>query len=252
MKYVKYKEIDSIGILTLDRVDKHNAINREFMYEFGELLSYLEKADIKSLIITSSGRDVFASGGDIEYFVTLSTKEDAYTMAFNMHTILNRFEDLEIPTVCAINGSCIGGGAELILAFDIRFMRNDSFIQFKEKELGVTTGWGGTYRLAKTIGYSKALNYLLSAEKIDAKKAKDVGLVDEIYDKDIVFEKALEFCRGFEKEELVLIKYIKKLTKQSVSISRDEAMELERRLFSNSWMLGKRESQMKKFLNRVK
>ncbi len=252
MKYLKFDETDRIGLLTLNRAEKHNAINKEFMYEMGEILSYLEKSDLKSLIITSSGKNVFAAGGDIEYFITLSTREDAYTMAFNMHTVLNRFEDLEIPTICAINGSCIGGGAEFILAFDLLYLRSDSFIQFKEKELGVTTGWGGTYRLAKRVGHSKALSFLLSAEKIDAKKAKDVGLVDEIYDKDVVLDKAFEFCYSFNEEELVLIKCIKKLSRSSINLSREEAMDFERRLFSNSWMLGKRKSQMERFLNRVK
>ncbi len=252
MNYIKLEEIDGIGLLTLNRTDKHNAINREYIYELGEVLTYLEKSDLKSLIITSSGEDVFAAGGDIEYFITLKSREDAYTMAFNMHTVLNRLEDLEIPTVCAINGSAIGGGAELILVSDIRFMRNDSFIQFKEKELGVTTGWGGTYRLARYIGHSRALRLLLGADKLDAKRAREIGLVDEIYDKDILLDKAFEFCRSFNDEELVLIKYIKRLSKQSSYQTREEAMDLERKLFSYSWMLGKRELQMKKFLNRVK
>ncbi len=250
-KYIKFEEHSNIGLLTLNRSSKHNSVNEEFMQELSQLLSYLEKSDLKSLIITSSGENVFAAGGDIEYFITLTTSQDARTMSFNMHTVLNRFEDLEIPTICAINGSCIGGGAELILAFDIRFMRNDSFIQFKEKELGVTTGWGGTYRLVKKVGYSNALKLLLSADKVDAKKAKDIGLVDEIYDKDVVLEKAFEFAKSFNDEELVLIKYIKRLTKQSVTLSREEALELERKLFSYSWMLGKRENKMKNFLKKV-
>ncbi len=250
MRYIKFEEKDGIGLLTLNRSSKHNSINKEFMYELGEFLSFAEKSDLKSLIITSSGENVFAAGGDIEYFITLTTPQDARTMSFNMHTILNRFEDLEIPTICAINGSCIGGGAEMVLAFDIRFMRNDSFIQFKEKQLGVTTGWGGTYRLVKNVGFSNALRLLLSADKVDAKQAKDIGLVDEIYDKDIVLEKALEFCKTFEDEELVLIKYIKKLAKKSTHLSREESLELERKLFSYSWMLGKREKKMKTFLKK--
>ncbi len=251
MKYIKFDDIKGVGLLTLNRSSKHNCINKEFMDELRQILSYIEQSNLKSLIITSSGENVFAAGGDIEYFITLTSKEDAKDMSLNMHSVLNRFEDLEIPTICAINGSCIGGGAELIMAFDIRFMRNDSFIQFKEKELGVTTGWGGTYRLVKKVGYSKALRLLLSAEKVDAKKAKDIGLVDEIYDKDIVMQKAFEFAYDFNDEELSLIKYIKKLAKQSVSLNRGKALELERELFSNSWMFGKREEKMKKFLKRV-
>ncbi len=252
MKYLKFEEHGKIGVLTLNRIEKHNAINREFMYELNDMLTYLEKSSLKSLIVTSTGNNVFAAGGDLEYFITLTTQEDAINMSFNMHRILNRFEDLEIPTICAINGSCIGGGSEFILAFDVRFMRNDSFIQFKEKELGVTTGWGGTYRLTRKIGYSKALQLLLSAEKIDAKSAKDIGLVDEIYDKDIVFDKAFKFCKSFNDEDIALIKCIKQLAKKSKTTSREEAMETERKLFSYSWMLGKREKEMKKFLDRVK
>ncbi len=249
-KYTIFEERGEIGILILNRKDKLNAIDLHFMEELSLRLDYLEKSHLKALVVTSSIEDVFAAGGDISYFLTLSDAEKAKLMAFKMHTILNRFEDLEIPTICAINGSAIGGGAELVVAFDVCFMRNDSFIQFKEKEIGVTTGWGGTYRLVRRVGYSGALRLLLSAEKVDAKRARELGLVDDIYDKDIVVEKAIEFCESFSGDDLRLIKHIKRLARFSVFSSREEYMELERKLFSESWMFGKREEMMRRFVSK--
>ncbi|WP_025209838.1 enoyl-CoA hydratase/isomerase family protein [Hippea sp. KM1] len=247
-EFILFERDSDIGILTLNRADKHNAINREYMDELLNFLSFAEKEQLKALLITSSGKDVFAAGGDIEYFLKLTSKEDAFSMALQMHNILARFEDLEYPTVCAINGSAIGGGAEIILAFDIRFARSNIFIQFKEKAMGVTTGWGGTYRLVRLVGYSKALKVLLSAEKIDAKTAKDIGLVDEIYEESVLLDKAVEFCHNLKDDDVRLIKYIKRLAKESQFLNRDEGMQLERELFSDSWMFGKREEQMKKFI----
>ncbi|AEA33776.1 enoyl-CoA hydratase/isomerase family protein [Hippea maritima] len=249
-EFILFEKDNDIGILTLNRANKHNAINKEYMNELSNFLDFAEKEPLKALVATSSGKNVFAAGGDIEYFLKLTSKKDAFSMALQMHNILSRFEDLEYPTVCAINGSAIGGGAEIILAFDIRFARSNIFIQFKEKEMGVTTGWGGTYRLVNIVGYSKALKMLLSAEKIDAKQAKDIGLVDDIYEESVLLDKTLEFCYNLKDDDVKLIKYIKRLAKESQFINRDEGMQLERVLFSDSWMFGKREKQMKKFISK--
>ncbi len=250
MSYLVFEKLRDIGILTLNRADKHNSINKEYMDELIDFLDYIEKETLKALVVKSAGEDVFSAGGDISYFVTLNTKEKAFSMALTMHNILSRFEDLSCPTICAINGSAIGGGAEIILAFDIRFARSDIFIQFKEKAIGVTTGWGGTYRLVQLVGYNKALELLLSARKIDAKEAKDIGLVNDIFDKSILMDKVVEFCEGLEDDDVRLIRHIKKLAKDSKQLKREDAMQLERMLFSESWMFGKRENQMKRFLNK--
>ncbi|WP_051904464.1 enoyl-CoA hydratase/isomerase family protein [Hippea jasoniae] len=249
-EFLLYEKDKDIGILTLNRADKHNAISKEYMDQLEEFLRYAKKEEIKALIVKSAGENVFSAGGDISYFITLKSKEDAYSMALRMHNILSDFEDLPYPTICVVNGSAVGGGAEIILAFDIRFARSDIFIQFKEKAMGVTTGWGGTYRLVRLVGYSKALELLLYAKKIDAKEAKDIGLVNEIYDKSILFEKAMEFCYGLKDDDVRLIRYIKKLSKESAHLNRDSAMQLERELFKESWMFGKRQRMMEKFLNK--
>ena len=250
MKFLKFEKHEEIGILTLNRPEKHNSISNEYMDEFIEFLNFAEKEPLKALIVKSAGENVFSSGGDINYFLTLTSKEDAFSMALKMHNILSRFEDLEYPTVCTINGSAIGGGAEIILAFDIRFARSDIFIQFKEKEIGVTTGWGGTYRLVKLVGFNKALELLLSAKRIDAKEAKDIGLVNEIFDKSVLMDKVMEFCHRFKDDDLRLIKHIKRLAKESQHLKREDGMQLERILFSESWMFGKREKEMKKFVEK--
>ncbi len=250
MNFLKFEKENDIGILTLNRPEKHNSISKEYMDEFIEFLNFAEKEPLKALVVKSAGEHVFSSGGDIKYFLTLTSKEDAFSMALKMHNILSRFEDLEYPTVCMINGSAIGGGAEIILSFDIRFARSDIFIQFKEKEIGVTTGWGGTYRLVRLVGFNKALELLLSAKKIDAKEAKDIGLVNDIFDKSILMEKVMEFCYRFKDDDLRLIKHIKRLARESQYLKREDGMQLERVLFSESWMFGKREKEMKKFVEK--
>ncbi len=251
MSYTSFDKQDKTGILYLNRVEKRNALNEEFMDELNDVLDSVEHSGIHALIVTSKGGNVFSSGGDISYFITLKSKTDAREMSFKMHNLLNRFEDIDILTLCVINGSAIGGGAELILPFDMRFLRSDSFIQFKEKHMGVTTGWGGTYRLVNLIGYTNALKVLMGAEKITADRALLFGLVNEVYDKYILMEKAVEFCAGLKDDDIRLIKHIKNLSKHSIYANRKDAMLKEEELFSEAWMFGKREKIMKDFLERL-
>ncbi|WP_291491436.1 enoyl-CoA hydratase/isomerase family protein [Desulfurella sp.] len=203
MSYTVFDNIEGIGILTLNRYQKRNAINLEFMNELSQIISDIKNLDIKALLVKSTG-NVFCSGGDIDYFATLDSKEKAKDMAFLMHSVLNEIENLQIPTIACINGSALGGGAEFILAFDIRFLQSDSFIQFKEVQMGVTTGWGGSYRLVNLVGKSKALELLLSAKPIYAQEALNIGLINNYFDKEIIFEEALNFCKSFSKENLPL------------------------------------------------
>lgn len=248
MSYISFSEQDKTGILYLNRAEKRNALDEQFMDELNGVLDIIENSGIHALIVTSKGGDVFSSGGDIGYFITLKSRADARGMSFKMHNLFNRFEDLQILTLCIINGSAIGGGAELILPFDIRFLRSDSFIQFKEKYMGVTTGWGGTYRLVNLIGYSNALKVLAGAEKITADRALSLGLVNEVYDQYILMDRAVEFCSGLKDDDIRLIKHIKKLSGYSIYADRSSAMLKEEELFSASWMFGKREKMMKNFL----
>lgn len=252
MRYTVFENVDNIGILTLNRYQKRNAINLEFMDELYKIILNIKKnMDIKALIVKSTG-NVFCSGGDIDYFATLDSKEKAQNMSFKMHNLLNEIENLQIPTIACINGSAVGGGAEFIMAFDIRFLESDSFIQFKEIQMGVTTGWGGTYRIVNLIGKSKALELLLSAKPIYAQEALHIGLINNYFDKEVIFEETFKFCKTFTQENLNLIKSIKLLVNYSTGKTNDEAMKKEREIFSQTWMLGKRQSIMEKFVKRKK
>jgi len=251
MRYTLFENIDNIGILTLNRYQKRNAINLEFMNELYKIILNIKKTDIRVLLVKSTG-NFFCSGGDIDYFATLDSQEKAQNMSYAMHNLLNEIENLQIPTIACINGSAVGGGAEFIMAFDIRFLQSDSFIQFKEIQMGVTTGWGGTYRLVNLIGKSKALELLLSAKPIYAQEALNIGLINNYFDKEVIFEETFKFCKTFAQEDLNLIKSIKSLVNQSTGKTNDEAMKKEREIFSKTWMLGKRQSIMEKFVKRKK
>lgn len=251
MRYTLFENVDNIGILTLNRYQKRNAINLEFMNEIYEIILNIKNTDIRALLVKSTG-NVFCSGGDIDYFATLDSQEKAQNMSYAMHNLLNEIENLQIPTIACINGSAVGGGAEFIMAFDIRFLESDSFIQFKEIQMGVTTGWGGTYRLVNLIGKSKSLELLLSAKPIYAQEALNIGLINNYFDKEVIFEETFKFCKTFAQEDLNLIKSIKSLVNQSTGKTNDEAMKKEREIFSQTWMLGKRQSIMEKFVKRKK
>ncbi len=249
MSYVKVEIRDDVGFIYLNRPNKRNSINVEFMDELMQAIDYLD-GKVKGLICTSASEKFFCSGGDLGYFVTLDSAEKARSMSVKMHSVMNRFEDLDIPTLCVINGPAVGGGAEFILSFDIRYLSSDSYIQFKERDIGTTTGWGGTYRLVRLVGYSVALELLYSARRIYADEALRFGLVNRVYESEELQKCAFEFMKSVCSEHVELVKSIKELSKMSLRLGREEAMSLERELFGICWMLGKREEKMKKFLDK--
>jgi enoyl-CoA hydratase/carnithine racemase len=102
MRYTVFENVDNIGILTLNRYQKRNAINLEFMNEIYEIILNIKNTNIRALLVKSTG-NVFCSGGDIDYFATLDSQEKAQNMSYAMHNLLNEIENLQIPTIACIN-----------------------------------------------------------------------------------------------------------------------------------------------------
>jgi ethylmalonyl-CoA/methylmalonyl-CoA decarboxylase len=133
-----------------------------------------------ALIIEGEGGS-FCAGADLELVRNaLKTREDGVLMSELMTCILGRLRSLPILSVAAVDGAAMGGGAELATATDWRVFAADAQLQFVQTKMGLSTGWGGTGRLAKLVGRSMALRLLLHSPRLDAKEARAVGLVEEV------------------------------------------------------------------------
>ena len=172
---------NGIATITIDRPDVLNALNRDLVTELGSLIDELtaDKA-IRALIITGTGKN-FAAGADIADMVELAPSE---ARAFSFSGVFDKIEGLPIPVFAAIQGYALGGGLELALACDFRICSTTAKLGLPEIKLGIMPGAGGTQRLPKLIGLSRAREMIYFGTIIDAEKALQWGLCDRVVDGD--------------------------------------------------------------------
>ena len=169
---------DGLAVVTIDRPHARNAISLETM---DQLEKALDGADVAAaLVITGAGEKAFVSGGDLKELSALRTEAEASAMAFRMRTICDRIAGFPGPTIAALNGHALGGGAEFAVAADIRIAADDIKIGFNQVALKIMPAWGGAERLTKLIGRSKALLLAGTGTVLGAAEAERIGLIDRV------------------------------------------------------------------------
>ena len=166
--------------ITIHRPDKLNALNRSVMHDLDAAVGEIyTNPEIKSAIITGAGPKAFVAGADISEFLGLS-KEEGQALSKKGHEIFSRIENSPKPIVAAVNGFALGGGCELAMACHFRLCSENAKFGQPEVNLGLIPGYGGTQRLPRLIGRSKALELMLTGAMIDAKTALEFGLVNDV------------------------------------------------------------------------
>ena len=179
---------NGIYTITINRPDKLNALNKDVFTDLNNALDEIESnSEIKSVIITGAGPKAFVAGADISEFNSLN-KEQAKALAKRGQDIFARIENSSKPIVAAVNGFALGGGCELAMSCHFRVASENAKFGQPEVNLGLIPGYGGTQRLVQLIGKGKAMELLMSAHMIDAKEAKELGLVNYVTTADTLLE----------------------------------------------------------------
>jgi 3-hydroxyacyl-CoA dehydrogenase/enoyl-CoA hydratase/3-hydroxybutyryl-CoA epimerase len=190
---------DGIAILTFDLPgEKINKLTMPVMDELDRLLEELAtKKDIKALVFRSGKEESFIVGADIAEIKNITDAGTGEQLARKGQAILNKLESLPFPTVAAIHGPCMGGGLELALACTYRVISNDqrTALALPEVRLGIIPGFGGTQRLPRLVGLTNGLNMTLTGKSIYPKKARMMGLVDELTYKETLLAIAVEMAK---------------------------------------------------------
>ncbi|PWK53385.1 fatty acid oxidation complex subunit alpha FadJ [Pleionea mediterranea] len=174
---------NGVGVITIDVPgESQNTLKKEFVAEINDLLNSLEQLDVKGLVLISGKASSFVAGADISMLSDINEASDAEDLAKQGQAIFNRLEKLNIPSVAAINGSCLGGGLELAMACHQRVCTDSSKTKLglPEVQLGVLPGSGGTQRMPRLTGIATALDLMLTGKQLNAKRAQKAGLVDEV------------------------------------------------------------------------
>jgi 3-hydroxyacyl-CoA dehydrogenase/enoyl-CoA hydratase/3-hydroxybutyryl-CoA epimerase len=188
MKHFSILAKNSIGYVYFDlQNEKVNKFNREVMSEFKVLIEELKKrTEFEAVILFSKKPGNFIAGADIQLIQSAKTAEEATELAQIGQNLINEWEDLPMPTVVAINGSCMGGGCELSLASSAIVMSNDpaARIGLPETLLGFVPGMGGCVRMPWKVGIAQAFDLILSGKTLTGEKAYKAGLADACLQKE--------------------------------------------------------------------
>ena len=191
MGFVKLEKKGHIGIITIDRQEALNALNTQVITDLDEVLDQvLADEEIYVSILTGGS---FVAGADIAEMRQFSAI-DGKRFAIHCDNVFLKLENLSKPVIAAINGFALGGGCELCMTCDIRLASEAAKFGQPEVGLGITPGSGGTQRLPRIVGISKAMELILTGKVISAVEAKAIGLVSEVYPAEELMDKAMELA----------------------------------------------------------
>jgi len=157
-----------------------NTLSREVLDELNRLLDDISRQHPSGVVLCSGKKSGFIAGADVREFSQISDASEALSYVERVHTIFDRLERLQVPTICVVRGFCLGGGLELALACRVRIAVDsaETTLGMPEILLGIHPGFGGTVRLIRQVGPVPAFELMLSGRSIDARRALRIGLAD--------------------------------------------------------------------------
>ncbi|MEP6729450.1 MAG: fatty acid oxidation complex subunit alpha FadJ [bacterium] len=190
---------DGIAIVTMDLPGEPvNKVTAGLRAEFATVFAQLEAdSTVRGIVLATGKRDTWLAGADIDELLTLQSAAEAEALSRSGHALLARLESLRLPVVAAIDGACLGGGLEAALVCRYRVASDHprTVLALPEVQLGLIPGAGGTQRLPRLIGLQRALDMILTGRNVRAKKAYQMGLVDELVHPAILLDIAIDRAR---------------------------------------------------------
>ncbi len=242
---------EQVAFLTINRPDKLNALNKQVHAEGVSALEELRKDEtIRVVIITGAGEKSFIAGADISEFggQTPVSQRDV----FHAPSLFNFLDTFPKPVIAMINGFCLGGGNELAMACDLRTASEKARFGQPEINLGIIPGGGGTQRLTKLIGETKAMELILTGDMIDAPTALRLGLVNYVFAPEELEAKTLELANKIAEKSPIALQMAKEAVKLASKSNLDEGLRREVDLFAICFSTEDKEEGVAAFLEKRK
>ena len=177
-KNVLFEKVDNLGLITINRPEKYNAISLATLSELEELLEMAaSNEDVKAIGITGAGNKAFASGSDLG---EVKDRDLRKALEPIIQGLADKMEKTPKPIIAAINGICMGGGLEIALGCDLRIASENAVFATPEGKIGIIPGGGATARLPRIVGRGWGMEMLLMGDTINAEKALKIGLVTRV------------------------------------------------------------------------
>lgn len=251
MAFVEVTKKDHIAVVTMNRPEALNALNKAVFTDLEVALDDVEKDDeVYVVIITGAGR-AFIAGADIGEMAPMNVAEG---LAFSElgNRILMRVDMMEKPTIAAVNGFALGGGCEMALACDIRIASEKAKFGQPEVGLGITPGFGGTQRLPRLVGSANALELILTARNINAQRALEIGLVSHVYPAEEMLDRALELADAIAANAQVAVRQSKAAVRRGLQADMATGVAYESEAFGLCFATEDQKDAMAAFLKKEK
>lgn len=249
MEHIKVNKENAFWILTIDKQEALNALDRQILEELSEAIGEMEQSkEIRALIITGAGRS-FVAGADIGAQSRLDPDGGRAWGRYGSQ-LFRRLELLEIPTIAAVNGFALGGGCELALACDLILASTKAKFGQPEVGLGITPGFSGTQRLARRVGIGKAKEMIFTGDFIRADEAERIGLANKVVLPEALMEEAVAMTRRILKNAPIAVKYSKAAINRGLDTDIDNAIRIENELFAMCFATEDQKEGMQAFLDK--
>jgi enoyl-CoA hydratase/carnithine racemase len=245
-EFVTLEVADGVGTIRLDR-PKMNAISVQVQAELrAAALEATERDDVAAVVVYG-GERVFAAGNDVKEMADL-TASDMMRVSGSIQSAVNAVAAIPKPVVAAITGYALGGGCELALAADVRIAADDATLGQPEVLLGIIPGAGGTQRLSRLVGPSRAKDIIFTGRFVKADEALAIGLVDRLVPAESVYDEAVAWARQFTGAASLAIRAAKESIDRGLEVDLVTGLEIERVQFTSLFATDDRTSGMQSFV----
>jgi len=224
-------------VLTLNREHAGNSISIEVVEALTHSFAQArEDPQLRCVVITGVGQRFFSTGGDVKHYRALQTREQLSATFARPRALMDLIETFPLPVIAAVNGWALGGGAELMLAADIRIAAREARIGFPYVKLSLMPGWHGAERLVRIVGHAAAGSLLLRGVAVDAEQALALGLVHELADSEQLLPAALALAEEFAGAAPLSLAAIKQLLRGIGRLDHIAARAQADELFEHLWL----------------
>ncbi len=231
-QHVLVEKKGKIGILTINRPDKLNALNTHVVYEIASGFENLEQdPEVRVIIITGAGNKAFIAGADISEMQNITPLE-ALEFSSRGQKMLETIENSDKIVIAAINGYALGGGCELSMACDLRFASENAKIGQPEIKIGVIPGWAGTQRLTRLVGKTKAKELVLMGDPVPAAEAERIGLINKVFPQESLMDSVMKTAETIASLGAFSLSAAKHAVDHGSETDFEKAQELERQFFA--------------------
>jgi enoyl-CoA hydratase/carnithine racemase len=228
------EKLENVGKITINRPDQLNAVSRRVLEEMEHALKEFKKdQDVRVVVLTGAGEKAFSAGADLKggMFTPETDSVQGAKLARLGQEFTEMIERYEKPVIAAVNGLAFGGGWEIAMACDVIVASENAQFSHSEINLGLIPGWGGTQRLPRLIGKNRAKELILTGDRLTAKDAERIGMVNRVVPSMELQQSTLELARKLAAKSPVMLRLVKQTINRGIDMDMRSGLAEEVRAF---------------------